>query len=86
MCAGLLLCPPQFYYNSSENITTDLFQKVYGVPGCCARTRMDILQKYKDEIKSCKLYQALPQVNYIRKVAPTQWNYPEFKPVEFALV
>ncbi len=64
MCAGLILCPPQFYYNLSFKMTRCSFQRIFNVSESCANARMDILQKYEGEIKKSKLYKELPKIQY----------------------
>lgn len=64
MCAGILLCPPQFFYDEyNKQMSSNFFETVYNVSAPCAKTRIDILSKYEYEIKSCELYKSLPRIN-----------------------
>ena len=76
MCAGLILCPPQFFYNTYyKRISKDVFKKVYNVSDNCAETRIGVLSKFEYEIKSCELYRSLPKITldkgYFPKAAIT---------------
>lgn len=63
MCAGILLCPPQYFYdNYNKQMSQNLFKTVYNVSAPCAKTRIDVLSKYEYEIKSCELYRFLPKI------------------------
>lgn len=66
MCAGLLLCPPQFFYDYEDAMSTGLFQDIYNVSKLCAKTRISILSKYETEIKSSPLYSFLPTIDLDR--------------------
>lgn len=79
-CAGLILCPPQFYYSFPYVIPQSLFQKLYDVSKPCAHTRIDILNKYENEIKECQLYEYLPLVDY---EDPNQKSFLELHNYQF---
>ncbi len=73
MCAGIILCPPQFYYDVYHKMMPkNLFKVIYNVSEPCAATRIDILSKFEYEIKRCELYKSLPKVvvdnDYIAEV------------------
>lgn len=68
MCAGLILCPPQYYYNFPFKMSKCLFQKTYNVSSSCAEARIDILNKYEQEIRNCNFYEILPEIRYIHPV------------------
>lgn len=75
MCAGLILCPPQYYYNFPHKMSVDLFQQRYKVSGSCAQTRIDILNKYEQEIKNNDFYNVLPKIRYsTRQEYPWPWG------------
>lgn len=64
MCAGILLCPPQYFYDDyNKQMSQNLFKDVYNVSAPCAKTRIDVLSKYEYEIKDCELYKLLPKIN-----------------------
>lgn len=76
MCAGILLCPPQYFYDEyNKQMSQSLFKTVYNVSDPCAKTRIDVLSKYEYEIKSCELYRFLPKIaldrEYIAEVVFT---------------
>lgn len=75
MCAGLILCPPQYYYDFPHKMSVDLFQQRYRVSGSCAKTRIDILKKYEQEIKTNDFYDVLPKIRYsTRQEYPWPWG------------
>lgn len=68
MCAGILLCPPQYFYDDyNKQMSQNLFKTVYNVSAPCAKTRIDVLSKYEYEIKSCELYGLLPKIDLDRE-------------------
>lgn len=71
MCAGLILCPPQFFYNTYyRRIPKDIFKSVYNVSGHCAEARIGVLSKFEYEIKSCELYRSLPKITLDKDYFP----------------
>ncbi len=70
ICAGLILCPPQYFYEYKQIMPRDYFRAAYNVSEPCATVRMQVLWKYESEIKSCELYSRLPKIDldsqYIR--------------------
>ncbi len=62
ICAGLILCPPQYYYECKGTMRKEFFQTAYNVSEPCANARMHILWKYESEIKKCELYNSLPKI------------------------
>lgn len=63
ICAGIILCPPQYFYDDyNKQMPQNLFKTVYNVSAPCAKTRIDILSKYEYEIKNCELYRFLPKI------------------------
>lgn len=63
MCAGIILCPPQYFYDDyNKQMSPNLFKTVYNVSAPCAKTRIDVLSKYEYEIKGCELYKLLPKI------------------------
>lgn len=72
--AGLVLCPPQYFYCYNSKMTSFFFQNIYNVSSGCAKARMGILCKFESEIKECELYKRLPHValdqHYIKSLFP----------------
>lgn len=62
MCAGLTLCPPQYFYSYGYTMSQNLFKDIYNVSAPCAQTRIDIFCKFESEIKSSELYDRLPKI------------------------
>lgn len=73
IAAGILLCPPQFYYKHSAKMTIALMCEFYQISEQCARARKDIYEKYRYEIQSHSFYNNLPRIyinpNIIREVS-----------------
>ncbi len=70
ICAGLIICPPQFYYENRNALSKSRLMQECGISESCASTRMSILNRFEDEIKSSALYSKLPQI----KLAPSiEW-------------
>ncbi|MBP0985144.1 MAG: ImmA/IrrE family metallo-endopeptidase [Oscillospiraceae bacterium] len=86
MCAGLILCPPQFYYNSPSELTLNSFQQVYKVSETCARARIDILRKYESEIKKCEFYDLLPKINYVNQAKVSSCDFAIYQGGEYAVI
>ena len=72
MCAGLILCPPQFFYSTFyyKRISKELFKNVYNVSDHCAETRIGVLSKFEYEIKDCDLYRLLPKITLDKTYFP----------------
>lgn len=72
MWAGLVLCPPQYFYSYEKEMTQNLFKNLYKVSSSCAKVRIDVLCKFESEIKECSLYKSLPKIKidyyYIKRV------------------
>lgn len=61
--AGLTICPSQFYYSHADEITSTHLCKICKISEPCANTRMQVLNKYKNEIQQRPLYKQLPHVS-----------------------
>ncbi|MGN1108979.1 MAG: ImmA/IrrE family metallo-endopeptidase [Oscillospiraceae bacterium] len=86
MCAGLILCPPQYYYNSPLKISLSSFQQVYKVSEPCARARIDILKKYESEIKKSEFYDLLPKINYVSHTNAPPYSFHRYQGVDYAVI
>ena len=62
MCAGIIICPPQYFYEYKEVMSKRMFKTVYNVSEPCATTRIDVFSKFEKEIKSSYLYDFLPTI------------------------
>ena len=62
IAAGILLCPPQFYYKHSAKMTIALMCEFYQISEKCAHARKDIYEKYRYEIQSNSFYNNLPRI------------------------
>lgn len=60
--AGLVICPPQFYYAHADEVAPTHLCKICKISEPCANTRMEVLNKYKNEIQQRPLYKELPHV------------------------
>ncbi|MBU5451398.1 ImmA/IrrE family metallo-endopeptidase [Acetivibrio sp. MSJd-27] len=66
ICAGLLLCPPQFFYKKTKKMSVALLAELFDLSYQCALSRYEILLKYQSEIQNCSLYSALPEIKFYR--------------------
>lgn len=79
MCAGLILCPPQYYYNYPSKMSVSVFQQMYKVSESCAKTRIDILNKFRDEIKHNDFYGVLPEIKYKSSIPSYPWGIYRYR-------
>ncbi len=86
ICAGLILCPPQYYYNYPYKMSLELFQQMYKVSGRCAKSRIDILNKFQDEIKHNDFYRVLPEIKRARPAYPWPWGIYRNRQSEYAVI
>ena len=61
--AGLLICPPNFYYKNEQHLNEVNLSDLCHISKACAHVRIDVLNKYRDEINMHPLYNKLPEVS-----------------------
>lgn len=49
-CAGLLLFPPNFYYDYLEHLPVEIIATCCGISLSCAETRVNVYDRYKESI------------------------------------
>ncbi|MBC5737084.1 ImmA/IrrE family metallo-endopeptidase [Lawsonibacter faecis] len=58
--AGLLVCPPKFYYTYERFLTPRSLAEICQITLPCARVRQEVFIKYRDEIERNMAYQFAP--------------------------
>lgn len=62
IAAGLLICPPKFYYENEKYLNEAKLSDLCHITKKCAHVRIGILNKYRDEINTHPLYDKLPEM------------------------
>lgn len=61
--AGLIICPSQFYYAHSNEISSTYLCRICRISEPCANIRIKVLDKYKNELQQRPLYKQLPPIS-----------------------
>lgn len=62
IAAGLLICPPKFFYKNEKNLNEAKLSDLCHITKKCAHVRIDVLNKFRDEISMHPLYAKLPEI------------------------
>lgn len=76
IAAGLLLCPPQFFYRTYPPLLERELPAACLITSQCAKTRLKVLYRYRDEIEAHPLYQELPTLLWEREVSLPATDIP----------
>lgn len=62
IAAGLLICPPNFFYKNEKYLNETRLSDLCHITRKCAHVRIDVLNKYREEINMHPLYDKLPEM------------------------
>lgn len=62
IAAGLLICPPNFFYKNEKHLNETKLSDLCHITKKCAHVRIDVLNKFRDEISMHPLYAKLPEM------------------------
>ena len=65
IAAGLLICPPNFYYDNEKYLNEKTLSEFCHISTTCAHTRIGVLNRFREEINSHPLYSKLPEVQLV---------------------
>lgn len=61
ICAGILLCQPQYFYKNPKQMTPVAISRLCDISWECAMVRHDSLLRFRQAVTSHHLYDRLPQ-------------------------